>query len=61
VSLRLTLQQVGLKSSNTMIIEDITITNIVEQKWFSRYPWSMQVTFNRGSERDQDFQTVIRL
>jgi hypothetical protein len=44
-----------------MIIKEITITNIVEQERFSRYPWPMQVTFNRGSEiSGQDFQTMIR-
>ena len=28
----------------------ITVANIVEQEWFSRYPWPTQVTFDRGSE-----------
>jgi len=28
----------------------ITVANIVEQEWFSRYPWPTQVTFDRGGE-----------
>ena len=28
----------------------ITVANIVEQEWFSRYPWPTQVTFDRDSE-----------
>ncbi len=30
--------------------QSVTIANIVEQEWFSRYPWPTQVTFDRGSE-----------
>ena len=38
----------------------ITIANIVEQEWFSRYPWPTQVTFDRGSEfMGQDFIEMI--
>jgi hypothetical protein len=28
----------------------ITVANITEQEWFSRYPWPTQVTYDRGSE-----------
>jgi hypothetical protein len=28
----------------------ITVANIVEQEWFSRYPRPTQVTYDRGSE-----------
>src|SRR5687767_4251471 len=28
----------------------ITVANIAEQEWFSRYPWPTQVTFDRGNE-----------
>ena len=28
----------------------ITVANIVEQEWFSRYSWPTQVSFDRGSE-----------
>jgi transposase InsO family protein len=28
----------------------ITVANIAEEEWFSRYPWPTQVTFDRGSE-----------
>jgi hypothetical protein len=39
----------------------ITVANIVEQEWFSRYPWPTQVTFDRGSEFiGQDFQKMIK-
>ena len=39
----------------------ITIANIAEQEWFSRYPWPTQVTYDRGSEFiGQDFQKMIK-
>ena len=35
----------------------ITVANIAEQEWFSRYPWPTQVTYDRGSEFiGKDFQ-----
>lgn len=38
----------------------ITVANITEQEWFSRYPWPTQVTFDRGSEFiGQDFKKMI--
>jgi hypothetical protein len=44
------IQQYDDKQSNT-------VANIIEQEWFSRYPWPTQVTFDRGSEFiGQDFQ-----
>ena len=27
----------------------ITVANIAEQEWFSRYPWPTQVTYDRGT------------
>jgi transposase InsO family protein len=40
--------------------QSITVANIVEQEWFSRYPWPRQITFDRGSEFiGQDFQKMI--
>ena len=30
--------------------EAITIANLVEQTWFTRYPWPSQVIFDRGKE-----------
>ena len=39
----------------------ITVANIAEQEWFSRYPWPTQVTFDRGSEFiGKDFQKMIK-
>ena len=39
----------------------ITVANIAEQEWFSRYPWPTQVTFDRGSEFiGKDFQQMIK-
>ena len=41
--------------------KSITVANIIEQEWFSRYPWPTQVTFDRGSEFiGQDFQKMIK-
>ena len=38
----------------------ITVANITEQEWFTRYPWPNKITFDRGSEFiGQDFQTMI--
>ena len=39
----------------------ITVANIAEQEWFSRYQWPTQVTFDRGSEFiGKDFQKMIK-
>jgi transposase InsO family protein len=41
--------------------ESIAVANIMEQEWFSRYPWPTQVTSNRGSKFiGQDFQKMIK-
>ena len=41
--------------------KSITVANIAEQEWFSRYPWPTQVTFDRGSEFiGKDFQKMIK-
>jgi hypothetical protein len=41
--------------------QSITVANIIEQEWFSRYPWPTQVTFGRGSKFiGQDFQKMIQ-
>jgi hypothetical protein len=41
--------------------QSITVANIKEQAWFSRYPWPTQVTFDRGSKFiGQDFQKMIK-
>lgn len=41
--------------------QSITVANIVEQEWFSRYPWPTQITYDRGSEFiGKDFQNMIK-
>jgi transposase InsO family protein len=41
--------------------KSITVANIIEQEWFSRYPWPTQVTFDRGNEFiGQDFQKMLK-
>jgi cleavage and polyadenylation specificity factor subunit 1 len=38
----------------------ITVANIAEQEWFSRYPWPTQITYDRGSEFiGNNFQHMI--
>jgi hypothetical protein len=38
----------------------ITVANIAEQEWFSRYPWPTQVTYDRGSEFiGHDFRDML--
>jgi len=39
----------------------ITVANIAEQEWLSRYPWPTQITFDRGSEFiGHEFQDMIK-
>ena len=39
----------------------ITVANIAEQEWLSRYPWPTQITYDRGSEFiGKDFQKMIK-
>jgi hypothetical protein len=39
----------------------ITVANIAEQEWFSRYPWPTLMTYDRGSEFiGKDFQSMIK-
>ena len=39
----------------------ISVANIAEQEWLSRYPWPTQITFDRGSEFiGHDFQDMIK-
>ena len=39
----------------------ITVANIAEQEWFSRYPWPTQITYDKGSEFiGKDFQSMIK-
>ena len=38
----------------------ITVANIAQEEWFSRYPWPTQVTFDRGSEFiGHEFQKML--
>jgi len=40
--------------------KSITVANIAEQEWFSRYPWPTQVTFDRGNEFiGKDFREML--
>ena len=39
----------------------ITVANIVETQWLSRYPWPTQITLDRGSEFiGQEFKDMIK-
>ena len=39
----------------------ITVANIVEQQWLTRYPWPTQITFDRGNEFiGHDFQDMLK-
>jgi hypothetical protein len=41
--------------------KSVTVSNVVEQEWFSRYPWPSQVTFDRGKEFiGHDFQNMLK-
>ena len=39
----------------------ITVANIVEQQWLSRYPWPVKITFDQGAEfMGQDFRDMMK-
>jgi transposase InsO family protein len=40
--------------------EAITIANLVEQTWFTRYPWPSQVIFDRGKEFMGEFTKMVQ-
>jgi transposase InsO family protein len=40
--------------------EVITIANLVEQTWFTRYPWPSQVIFDRGKEFMGEFTKMVQ-
>jgi hypothetical protein len=40
--------------------EAVTIANLVEQTWLSRYPWPTQVIFDRGSEFMGEFARMVQ-
>jgi hypothetical protein len=35
------------------------ISNIIEQTWFTRYPWPSQVILDRGTKFMAEFTTMI--
>jgi hypothetical protein len=37
----------------------ITVANIAEEDWFSRYPWPTQPAFDRGSEFRHEFKKML--
>ena len=37
----------------------ITIANIIEQTWLSRYPWPTQITYDRGTEFMAEFAEMV--
>jgi hypothetical protein len=39
--------------------ESITIANLIEQTWFSRYPWPTQVILDRGTEFMGEFTKMV--
>ena len=40
--------------------EAITIANLVEQTWLTRYPWPEQIQFDRGSEFLAEFAKMVK-
>ena len=40
--------------------EAITIANIVEQTWLTRYPWPTIINFDRGTEFMAEFAKMIK-
>ena len=39
--------------------EAINIANLVEQTWLTRYPWPMELTYDRGTEFMREFAQMI--
>ena len=40
--------------------DSMTVANIVETTWFSRYPWPQEIVFDRGSEFMKDFASMVK-
>ena len=38
----------------------ITVANIVEQNWLSRYPWPQEITYDRGTEFMKEFAEMVK-
>jgi hypothetical protein len=38
--------------------DSMTVANIVETTWLSRYPWPQEIVFDRGSEFMKDFASM---
>ena len=36
------------------------VSNIVEQKWLTRYPWPEEITLDRGTEFMEEFTKMIK-
>ena len=39
--------------------DSMTVANIVETTWLSRYPWPQEIVFDRGSEFMKDFASMV--
>ena len=40
--------------------DSMTVANIVETTWLSRYPWPQEIVFDRGSEFMKDFANMVK-
>ena len=40
--------------------EAITVANIVEQQWLTRYPWPQLITYDKGTEFLAEFKEMIK-
>ena len=40
--------------------EAITVANIVEQQWLTRYPWPQLITYDKGTEFLAEFKEMIQ-
>jgi len=39
--------------------EAITVANVVEQTWLTRYPWPQLITYDKGTEFMREFATMV--
>ena len=40
--------------------EAITIANVVEQTWLTRYPWPVKITYDKGTEFMREFADMVQ-
>jgi len=40
-------------------MDALNIANLIEQTWLTRYPWPMELTYDRGTECMGEFALMV--